>query len=690
MTFLNPLVLLGLAAASIPLLLHLLNLRKLRTVEFSTLQFLKELQKTKIRRLKLRQIILLILRILIVVFAVLAFSRPLVKTSLPALGAHVKSSVVILLDNSFSMEASDAGGNRLKQARAAALSIIDALKDGDEAALVLLAEPRGGRSIALSRNFALLREDLAMVKTGYAAASLEDGLRTAQKILQSASNHNKEVYAVTDAQRSIFRRNQDDSLRLFNERTAVFAVPVGASDVADVNLSVDTANVVTRIFALDKPVEIEAVIRNAGKRDAKGVAVALTFNGQRVAQRAADIPAGETRTIAIAAAPHAPGIIQAAVELEPDALEPDNKRHFGFVIADKPRVAVFGDAQQTRFLSLLFAAQHIASVEYHPSQALGGTALQQYDAIITTCEISSSDAARIDGFVRVGGGALIFAHEDNAAVYTAFGLSAAGIQEFDAAQPAQFTTIDKLHPIFEGVFKGTTDANRPAESPKIRKALPVAGGQALIGMNGGAFLAEQRREDGRLLVCAVSPDASWGNFPFTGIFPTLVARSLAYASARESFCRQVRSGEQVTIAPPNRAADGGSYKVLDPSGVETYRQAATLPGGAALPLGVLQQPGVYKIYGQDGKPAAAVAVNPDPAEGNLTFAAHDEFAANIRAVVSPQTPVEVIAETTAVAEGVARARTGSELWKACIVAALLCALAEMLVARATRAETAAA
>jgi hypothetical protein len=56
MTFLNPLVLIGLIAASIPLILHLLNLRKLKTVDFSTLKFLKELQKTKIKKLKLKQI----------------------------------------------------------------------------------------------------------------------------------------------------------------------------------------------------------------------------------------------------------------------------------------------------------------------------------------------------------------------------------------------------------------------------------------------------------------------------------------------------------------------------------------------------------------------------------------------------------------------------------------------------------
>lgn len=52
MTFLNPFVLFGLAAAAIPILLHLLNLRKLKTVEFSTLRFLKELQKNKYKKVK--------------------------------------------------------------------------------------------------------------------------------------------------------------------------------------------------------------------------------------------------------------------------------------------------------------------------------------------------------------------------------------------------------------------------------------------------------------------------------------------------------------------------------------------------------------------------------------------------------------------------------------------------------------
>lgn len=684
MTFLNPLVLLGLAAASIPLLLHLLNLRKLRVTEFSTLRFLKELQKTKIRRLKLKRIILLILRMLIVIFSVLAFARPTVKTALPALGAHIKSSVVILIDNSFSMDASDGGGNRLKQAKTAALSILSALKDGDEVAVITLTDAVSMRKVAFSRNLQLIRSEISGLKVGFAPASLEDGLRSAEKIMQSSVNLNKEAYIITDAQRNIFTRKQNDSLRLLDNVAAVFVVPIGGSEIADINLTVDSVNVISRIFALDKPVEVEAIIRNSGKHDAKGVSVGLAFDGQRMAQRTVDIPAGESRSVAIVATPHKSGIIQASIELENDALEFDNKRFFGFIIADKPRVALFGDEPHTRFLSLLFAAQDItAEIAKFPSTAIGGTALQNYDVIITNCEITPSDASRIEGFVRAGGGALIFANENNSAIYSTFGLSVVGLQSFETTHPAQFTSIDRMHPLFEGVFKGSTDVKQPVESPNILKAMPIVGGQSLISMNGGSFLAEQRLGSGRLLACAVPPEVSWGNFPLTGIFPAIVVRSISYAAIRESFSKQVIVGEPTNISLPQKNSAGGAYKIIDPSGFETIRKAATLPGGTFIDI-TPSQPGIYRIYTNNGNPVAALAANPPSSEGNLSFVSKTELKNLVGSFVSEKTPVEIISETASVAESVARARVGSELWKACIVAALLCAIAEMLVARSSR------
>ena len=121
MTFLNPIMLFGLAAAAIPILLHLLNLRKLKTVEFSSLRFLKELQRTRIRRIRLRQWLLLLLRTLLVLSLVLAFSRPALRGSLASLGGtSARSTIVLLIDDSPSMGMRNAGGMLFDQARAAA------------------------------------------------------------------------------------------------------------------------------------------------------------------------------------------------------------------------------------------------------------------------------------------------------------------------------------------------------------------------------------------------------------------------------------------------------------------------------------------------------------------------------------------------------------------------------------------
>src|SRR5712664_2922794 len=141
MVFLNPLVLLGLAAAAIPVILHLLNLRKLRTIEFSTLTFLKELQQTKIRRLKLRQLLLLIIRTLLVMLIVLAFARPALRGSfLGGLGSQAHSTIVLIFDDSFSMMTADEHGELFKQAKEAAGRFVDLLKTGDEAFLIKLSD----------------------------------------------------------------------------------------------------------------------------------------------------------------------------------------------------------------------------------------------------------------------------------------------------------------------------------------------------------------------------------------------------------------------------------------------------------------------------------------------------------------------------------------------------------------------
>ena len=111
MTFLNPLLLLGLAAAAIPLIIHLFNFRRPRKIDFSSLAFLKELQKSTMQRVRIKQILLLILRMLAIACLALAFARPTLIGGLGgALGKRASSSMAIVIDNSRSMQLRDAQG----------------------------------------------------------------------------------------------------------------------------------------------------------------------------------------------------------------------------------------------------------------------------------------------------------------------------------------------------------------------------------------------------------------------------------------------------------------------------------------------------------------------------------------------------------------------------------------------------
>ena len=51
MNFLNPLFLFGLAAASIPIIIHLFTRRRPKEIRFPSLEFLSEVNQSEIRRL---------------------------------------------------------------------------------------------------------------------------------------------------------------------------------------------------------------------------------------------------------------------------------------------------------------------------------------------------------------------------------------------------------------------------------------------------------------------------------------------------------------------------------------------------------------------------------------------------------------------------------------------------------------
>src|SRR5581483_7649257 len=104
--FLYPIFLLGLLAASLPVLIHLLNRRRLKRIRFPAVRFILLSQKRISRSYRLRHWI----------FLALLLANPIFQTGAGLFAGGGPVALVVLLDNSLSMTWSG-DGNGFKQAK---------------------------------------------------------------------------------------------------------------------------------------------------------------------------------------------------------------------------------------------------------------------------------------------------------------------------------------------------------------------------------------------------------------------------------------------------------------------------------------------------------------------------------------------------------------------------------------------
>ncbi|HEX9164354.1 MAG TPA: VWA domain-containing protein [Gemmatimonadales bacterium] len=140
-TFAAPWALLGLLAAAVPILIHLLARREPPVVDFPAVRYLSDTARIHQRRLALRNWLLLLVRTLLVVVLVLAAAGP----TWPRAGAggHAPSALALVLDNSLSAGATGGGTLMMERLRAVALGVLD--RAGPADALWLVTAEGGAR-----------------------------------------------------------------------------------------------------------------------------------------------------------------------------------------------------------------------------------------------------------------------------------------------------------------------------------------------------------------------------------------------------------------------------------------------------------------------------------------------------------------------------------------------------------------
>ncbi len=689
MTFLNPLVLLGLAAAAIPILIHLFNFRKPRRVDFSSLQFLREVERQAMRRMRLRQWLLLALRTLAIAFIVLAFARPTVQSEWATLfGARVETASAIVVDNSRSMTLRDSQGELFEQARELASAIAGTHQAGDE---LFLATTVGGITQRTAfRQAAPAQDAIAGIVIEPGPTRLSSTLSQVGEALAGAGPRNREVVLITDLQSATFA---DSAAAALPEDTRLILLPLG--DRRHANTAVTDARVVSRVLEPGRPIQIEADLVHYGSDTATGVLASLYVEGERVAQASADLQPGMPETVRFTALPRARGWLEATVRLEPDAYEFDNQRFLTLHVPATRRILVArGTGQDTRFLEAALTlgdrASPSASFEITTvdAAALAGTALDAYDVVVLVGPqtIASGVQASIGRFVEDGGGLMVFPNYDQRADLSSL-LSGMGVGQYGAIRGGldgppgmQFGRTDLQHPLFEGMLEESAQTPR-LESPDISAAAviqPLAG-QTLIELDGGQpFLHESRFGRGTVLTLAVAPDPRWSDLPMRGLFVPLMHRSVNLLAAGDLSDESITTGEGGTL----RVSGAGEGLTIRGHGTEFVPEQRSTPGGVVVTLAdEIEEPGVYDVL--DGERLMRrVAVNPDATQSDLTPISPTDAAMRLEALTGAEVQILDAAGGRALvaAEEAVHGEPRVELWRLFLILALLCLLAEMMVA----------
>ena len=676
MTFLNPLLLAGLAAVAIPIAIHLFNFRRPERIDFSTLRFLRELEATTMRRVRIRQWLLLALRALAVIFLVLAFARPTPTADAAAFEEGAARSLVLVLDNSRSMTLRDAQGALLDQAKALGATVIEATGRGDERTVLPTAPSPEYRPVPFTTAGPAL-DAVAATEAREGAETLTAVVARAGSVLEGAVHPRREVVVVSDLQAASFT---DSASAALPPGVEVTLLPLGSR--RQVNTAVTDVRVVSRIIEPGRPVEIEATVARYGGRPGT-VGASLTLDGQRVAETAVDVVPGTPTKARFTVTPPARGWVGGEVRVEADAAEWDDARYFALRVPPPPRVLVVrGEGQRADLVTLALgvAAEGggIALNEIDES-GLPGADLDRYDAVVLVGPRSLGGAGRLEAFVAAGGGVLAFPGAEPTALNSLLQAVGGGridgvVGERGGPSIGSTTDADLDHPLFAGVF----DDARPAlERPDVRQAAryrPGGGDEStLIGLQAGPpFLQEIRRGEGSVLLVSVAPDLAWSDLPQRGLFVPLLYRAAAYLAAGSVVGET--GGVEGSVRVEGVEA-GQPLRLIGPDGVTTTPLQRTVPGAVVLDVGDAEaRAGLYRVV-QGDRTLRVVAVNEDPRESDPAALDPEVAAERLEAITGAPVRVLDAAPSAFAAGGAGR----TPLWTVFLALALACLVAETLV-----------
>ena len=199
----------GAAAILIPILIHLLNKRKFKIVDWAAMEFLLDADKKNRRRIRLENLILLLLRCLAVFLIGMLLARPFIPTSVTAgLLNAAQFERIVLLDDSLSMQARLGNEAAFEVARKRLSDLAGSLaQDQADNSFTLLLTSQPDRPLFSAThlgtdNVSDIQASIEKLEPGDGTARLDASLAELEQYLASQPpNINRVVYVLSDLRR---------------------------------------------------------------------------------------------------------------------------------------------------------------------------------------------------------------------------------------------------------------------------------------------------------------------------------------------------------------------------------------------------------------------------------------------------------------------------------------------------------
>lgn len=637
MQFKHPAILYFLFLLVIPIIVHLFQLRRFKKEYFTNVRFLKELSIQTRKSSVIKKWLLLATRLLLLACLIIAFAQPYFE----AKDSTSKSNeLVILLDNSFSMQAKGSKGELMRRA---VQDLLENIPAEQQFSLLTPTESFWDTDIRS------VQKDLQNLK--YSAVAFRPGL-----LMEQARAHNphtaKDVVVITDA----VHLDAKDLNGLDPKLPTYFIIPEAENRS---NISVDSVYISQ---VMDNFYEIKAGLHNYGGAG-EDISVAL-YNGPRLTAKTLLKFKSDKETVAFTIPKKD---FNGYISLSDNSLGYDNNYYFSISSPKKASVIAIGEAAKNEFLTRIYTPDEF-DFSQSELRALNYNSLEKQDAIILNeiKDIPQSLITTLKAFYRKGGNIIVIpAQEANTANLN--GLTGAlGGPAFSgpAATRRQIVKIAFSHPLYRTVFEKATSN---FQYPKTEAGFTIAGSglPVLTYDDQTPFLSSATNKLGNLYTFAAALNKGNSNFQNSPlIVPTFY--NMALNNAKSGITAFTIGENQGMVL--NAALAKDEVITVKNATSDFIPMQQLLDNKVKISFGDLPvEAGNYSVFRKDEKLADA----------GFNYARNESNPASVnKSVLSDYTTAGSI---DTVLSDIKSQRTADELWKWFLIGTLIFLITELLI-----------